>query len=102
MKQRGWLLAVFLIALVGSILATYLVITSRGGAPGTTDEIPRITKEELLPELERNDSLLLVDTRNKSSYDRDHIRGAVSVPASTIASGDWVPPSGKEIIFYCD
>ena len=99
--HRGrFVLVVGLIVLASLILSACQAATLPGNVPRTPDEISRVTREALWQKMERNANILVVDTRNKSDYDKDHIRGAVSVPASTIASGDWVPPSGKEVILY--
>jgi len=100
MGHRGRLLALFLFVLVLSAVSTYLVIVQPGRVPGTADEIPRITKEQLLRKIERNDTILVVDTRAESIFNSGHIRGAVSVPFAMISQGEWVPPSDIEVVFY--
>ena len=48
----------------------------------------------------RSDSLI-IDVRDKSSYQKSHIRGAVSYPYSEL-TGEEQFPAGKTLIFYCD
>lgn len=66
-----------------------------------SEQVPRITIEELLQKLESGADILVVDTRTREEYVVDHIRGAVSAPLSAIVGGQWVPPTDKEIILYC-
>ena len=65
------------------------------------DNIPRISKEELLQNLENGENILIVDTRYKSEYDQDHIKGAVSAPYSDIVLKKWQPPPDQEVVLYC-
>ncbi len=48
----------------------------------------------------RSDSLI-IDVRDKDSYQKSHIRGAVSYPYSEL-TGEEHFPAGKTLIFYCD
>ncbi len=50
--------------------------------------------------MESNADIVIVDARPKVEYDAGHIKGAVSAPLSTILEGQWLPPVGKEAIFY--
>jgi hypothetical protein len=65
------------------------------------ERVPRITIDELLQKMADNSNILIVDTRHADQYEVDHIKGAISVPLSTIISGDWTPPLDKELILYC-
>jgi len=73
-----------------------------GNATLTTDDVPRMTIEELLQKIESGSDILIVDTQEKEEYDRAHIEGAVSVPYSVIAEGKWIPSRDTEIILYCN
>ncbi|MFC1953450.1 rhodanese-like domain-containing protein [Chloroflexota bacterium] len=69
--------------------------------PTSPDEIPRISIDELLRKTEDGESIIIVDTRSEASFRSGHIKGAVSVPYSTISQGEWKPPENREIILYC-
>jgi rhodanese-related sulfurtransferase len=47
-------------------------------------------------------NLVIIDSRSKSSYDRSHITGAISIPMSTMAKPYSDLDSYDEIITYCD
>jgi hypothetical protein len=67
-----------------------------------SERVPRITIEELLRKIQSNADIVIVDTRVdvEEQFPLGHIKGAISAPLSEITSGRWLPPAGKEIIFY--
>ena len=69
--------------------------------PAEPDEVPRISKEDLLQMVENGENILIVDTRSKAEYDLGHIQGAVSAPLETIGTREWQPPPDKDLILYC-
>jgi len=75
--------------------------SSTGPSASLLERIPRITIDELLQKIADNSNILIVDTRHADQYEVDHIKGAISVPLSTIIAGDWTPPLDKELILYC-
>ena len=71
-------------------------------------EIPRISCEELEQLMDKGEKLVVVDTRDKGSYDVGHITGAINITYD--ASGN---PTGRKmtltalpvdrlIVTYCD
>ena len=70
-------------------------------SPTPSEDVPRISLEELLQKMESETDFILVDTRTAGEYEIDYIKGAVSVPLAVITAGEWVPPPGKEVILYC-
>jgi hypothetical protein len=68
-----------------------------------SERVPRITAEELFQKMEHEENILIVDTRAdvETSFEEDHITGAVPVPLSQILDKQWVPSSDIEIILYC-
>ena len=68
-----------------------------------SERVPRVTIEELLQKIESNADILIVDTRLEveEEFASGHIKGAIQVHLMKIMSGEWIPPAGKEIIFYC-
>lgn len=69
--------------------------------PTQASEVPRVSREELLQKLESGAGVLIVDTRAKTDYDSGYIKGAVSVPLSTIQEKQWQPPADVEVVLYC-
>lgn len=66
-----------------------------------SEQVPRISQEELLHKIEEGADFLLVDTRTEGEYEVDYIKGAISVPLTVITAGEWLPPTDKEVILYC-
>ena len=71
--------------------------------PSPSEMVPRITAEELFQKIEREENILIVDTRAdvETSFEAGHIPGAVPVPLAQILDKQWVPTSDIEIILYC-
>jgi len=66
-----------------------------------SSEVPRISKEELMQKLKNGDDVIIVDTRYKAEYDRNHIKGAISAPYSEIVLRRWQPQPEQEVVLYC-
>ena len=64
--------------------------------PADSKGIPRITPQELKDRLDNGEEILVYDTRSSSSYDFNHIAGALK----TLDSFDDYP-ADKEIVLYC-
>jgi hypothetical protein len=100
------------------VLAAILLLSACGGsddsaattlAPTTTQaaaedqgptekgDVPRITSEELKDRLDDGEEIVVVDTRETSSYDRGHIAGAI---LETPGYFDGFPLD-QEIVLYC-
>ncbi len=73
-----------------------------GGIALNPEDVPRVSKQELLQKLESQANIIVVDTRGKQAYDIGHIKGAIYIPYSELMEGRWQPPPDKEVIFYCD
>jgi hypothetical protein len=67
----------------------------------TEDEVARISKEELLEKLNVKANVLVIDIRDESNYELEHISGAVNVALSALEEGKWEPPLNTELIIYC-
>jgi rhodanese-related sulfurtransferase len=73
-----------------------------------TGSILRITCEELKISLEAPEKVVLIDTRNNSTYNAEHIPGAVNVyydPSGSPAEREMMLmtlPGDCLLIFYCD
>ncbi len=70
-----------------------------------TDQVPRVSIEELLQKINSGADILIIDARRdvEEQFKTAHIKGAVAVPPDTITEGKWSPPAdlNREIIFYC-
>ena len=71
--------------------------------PGSTDEIQRITPEELKQLMGTGADIVIVDNQPKPAYDMGHIKGAINFPwAAEIKEEDtWQLPLDKQLILYC-
>jgi rhodanese-related sulfurtransferase len=62
--------------------------------------VPRISLDETKSKLD-NGQAVLVDVRSKSSYDKSHAVGAISIPEQEINSRLNELPRDQEIVLYC-
>jgi 3-mercaptopyruvate sulfurtransferase SseA len=69
-------------------------------APPPPDNARRITAEELHKLWEKNE-VVIIDTRNEPAFKQEHIKGAILVPAGTLAAKFDSLPKGKLIAAYC-
>lgn len=66
------------------------------------DDIPAISREQLLPALRRG-RVRLVDVLSPESFSAMHIPGAINLPVADIArrAGDLLPDKDEAIVTYC-
>ena len=73
-------------------------------ASGTTevnnDGVRRVTVEELQAML-ADGRAVVYDTRPKTAYDGEHIKGALSMPFDEVEKRSGELPKDKSIVFYC-
>lgn len=62
--------------------------------------VPRISVEETAEKLEK-DQLVLVDVRSYASYEKSHVKGAISIPEAEIEARLGELPRDKDVAFYC-
>ncbi|HST53967.1 MAG TPA: rhodanese-like domain-containing protein [Pyrinomonadaceae bacterium] len=60
----------------------------------------RVTVDELKKMLDEGKAVVY-DTRAKSAYDAEHIKGALSMPSGEVADRAGELPKDKTIVFYC-
>jgi len=60
----------------------------------------RISPEEARQAVAKGDAVL-VDVRAKEAYDREHAKGAISIPLTDLASRMGELPKDKLVITYC-
>jgi hypothetical protein len=65
-----------------------------------TDEVPRISPEDLKNRLDQGETILVVDARSLEAFETQHIAGAISVPVNQIESHLDEFPHDQEIVFY--
>jgi len=63
-------------------------------------DVSRISVKETQRKLAAGD-ILLVDVRSKTSYDNQHIAGAVSIPEEEVGARLGELPLDQEIVLYC-
>ena len=72
------------------------------------NEVPRITCEELKQLIDKGEDRVVIDTRTRSSYDNEHIKGAVNIyysPSQFQMESEMILsalPWDKLLVFYCD
>ncbi len=64
-------------------------------------EVPRISVEEVKAKMDAGSNIVIVDSRSKSSYDKDHIAGAISLPLSAMTKPYSDLDGYDLIITYC-
>jgi predicted sulfurtransferase len=79
--------------------------TTNSAAPkadehGHADDAPRITLTDAKKEFDAG-NVVFVDTRAKSAYDVEHIKGAINMTTADVEARYKEIPTGKKIIAYC-
>jgi 3-mercaptopyruvate sulfurtransferase SseA len=67
-----------------------------------TDNIPRITAEELKKLMDEGADLVVVDTLYPYWYKRGHIKGAINFPWAESIKEPITLPRTKLVVLYCD
>lgn len=73
---------------------------AEGQIPSHTGEVPRISPEELKNRLDNGEPILVVDVRSTSSYETQHIAGAISVPSYEVESRLDEFPRDQDLVLY--
>jgi len=68
--------------------------------PQNPNDARRVTVDELKKMLDAGQAVVY-DTRAKSAYDAEHIKGALSMPSGEVADRAGELPKDKTIVFYC-
>jgi rhodanese-related sulfurtransferase len=64
--------------------------------------VQTITREELKDKMDRGDAFVLVDVLSRGSYEKEHIKGAISLPEKeTEQPAEQILDRDDEIITYC-
>ena len=64
------------------------------------EEVERITIADAKKMVEAGDAII-VDARSKNSYETEHIKGSINIPAGDMEKRYKEIPKGKKIIVYC-
>ncbi|MDB5099903.1 MAG: hypothetical protein JWM80_4324 [Cyanobacteria bacterium RYN_339] len=64
-------------------------------------QAPRVTPAAVAERQDGGETLVLVDTRSRASYDREHIAGAVSLPGNVLERSAQGLPKNKTLVLYC-
>ena len=89
----------------GNMSAATKQAAGKSGAPtGTTevhaDGVRRVTVEQLQSLLAEGNTVIY-DTRAKSAYEAEHIKGALSMPYDEVSNRAGELPKDKTLVFYC-
>ena len=63
-------------------------------------DVTRITPRQVKERLDRGETIVLVDVRDRSQFDRTHITGPLSVPKTDVDPRARETPAGKPIVTY--
>jgi hypothetical protein len=69
--------------------------------PLTSDDVPRISAEELKAQLDAGAEVLIVDVRSAEAYSASHIMGALSLPSAELENRLQELPMTQDIVTYC-
>jgi len=108
-KPRWTAAAGFLLLATSALAATPPVLTPQPAAPAPAveeklppapEEARRINPADARQALARNEAVL-VDVRDKGSYDAEHAQGAILIPLLDVPARAGELPKDKLIITYC-
>ncbi len=63
-------------------------------------EVTRITPRQAQEQLDRGETIVFVDVRDRSQYEQTHITGALSVPKTELDTRIREIPTGKPVVTY--
>jgi hypothetical protein len=84
----------------GSDVAQGDTVPPLNTSPIPYPNVPRISLQETQDELDKGQAIL-VDVRSKTSYEKLHAAGAISIPEEEIEASMDGLPRDKTIILYC-
>jgi hypothetical protein len=70
------------------------------GSQAPAEEARRVTVDELKKMLDAGKAVVY-DTRPKTAYDAEHVKGSLSMPSDQVAARADELPKDKTIVFYC-
>jgi len=99
MSKPGWTTAAGFLLLAASALAAAPPPPPSPMSPAS-EEARRINPADARKALANNEAVL-VDVRDKGSYDTEHAQGALLIPVAEIPTRAGELPKDKLIITYC-
>lgn len=66
-----------------------------------SQDIPRISVDQLWQRLQGGESIVVVDSRSRDEYNIEHIAGAISLPEQELAARANELPRNSLLVFYC-
>lgn len=96
-------ITIVVIILVAAILVrAYVVATHSAVFTHKKYLIPRISIQQLLTAIHLEKKIVLVDAREASEFDEEHIPGAINIPLRDIATTNLAKlKSAKMVVAYC-
>lgn len=85
------------------ILAALILTTAFGVYAASSDDVVRMSVKELKETLDSGAGVVIADNRPKGDFDRQRIKGAVSLPwgMDVAPAAKKILPSDKLIVTYC-
>jgi len=98
MMTVRWLWRLFLPALF-----LFLVQVDAAVAFRTTDDVPRISIEQLKAKMDAGENIVIIDMRTDRDYQEssEKIKGAIRISVVYLEDSSRALLKGKEIITYC-
>lgn len=96
--------------ILACLAAALVCIGCSGGAANiATNTAKKIEKDSDVPRISVSDAkkevdagrAVIVDSRSSTSFDPEHIAGAINIPIGSPATDFDKVPKGKKIIVYC-
>ena len=108
-----WLVAVAAVVLLGLLAVVFLLNRDQQPAASTAalptapaqQEIPypavaRVTPADAYASVNSGQAVI-IDVRDRESYDKAHIEGALSIPENELAARRGELPQDRQILTYC-
>ena len=101
MKNITKVKAVLMIC-IATLLAACASAPTRPKICEPTDNIPRITAQELKKLMDESADIVIVDTLYPPWYRKEHIKGAINFPWAETIKEPIILPRTKLLALYCD
>ncbi len=74
--------------------------TNTSSTIAPADEAPRISVDDAKKDFDAG-NVIFIDTRAESSFNEEHIKGAINIPSNAFETRYTEVPKDKKIIAYC-
>lgn len=84
-------------------LVVVMILSTAHFAFPVSDDVPRITAQELKSKIDKGEDVVIIDVRTGLEYDRNKfkIKGSIRIPIFQLGERSGELPKDKEIITYC-